>query len=154
MKALSIQHPWVDAILAGEKTIEIRSWETSYRGEFLLHASKAWGKKQKDLFSFIQRRYKLKLPFPEHAGENGIVGIATLESIRAVGGARGSLRKDARAALAEPRDFGLPGWRLTNVRPLEFIPCNGALGLFNVSPEVEAQVLAQLGRSLESSPAL
>jgi hypothetical protein len=149
MKALSIQHPWVDAILAGEKTIEIRSWETTYRGEFLLHASKAWGKKQRDLFGFIEREYKLKLPFPEHAGQNGIVGIATLESIRSLGG-RGSIRKEARAALAEPADLGLPGWRLINVRALDFIPCAGALKLFNVPPEVEAQVLAQLGRSLIS----
>jgi hypothetical protein len=149
MKALSIQHPWIDAILAGEKTIEIRSWEHSYRGEFLLHAAKAWGKKQKDLFKFISRQYGVKLPFPEYAGQNGIVGIATLESIRPLGGARGSIRKEARAALAEPRDLGLPGWRLTNVRTLNFIPCDGKLGLFNVSPEIETAVLAQLSRSLD-----
>ena len=150
MKALSIQHPWVDAILAGEKTIEIRSWEHPYRGEFLLHAGKAWGKKQRDLYDFVERRYKVRLPFPEHTGQNGIVGIATLEAIRPLG----STRKEARAALAEPADFGLFGWRLTNVRPLDFIPCNGLLGLFNATPEVEAQVVAQLGRTLEASPAL
>jgi hypothetical protein len=149
MKALSIQHPWVDAILSGDKTIEVRSWETAYRGEFLLHASKAWGKKQKDLFKFIERQYGVKLPFPEYAGQNGIVGIARLESIRSV-----VSRKEVRAALAEPFDLGLSGWRLTNVLPLDFIPCNGALQLFNVTPEVEAQVVAQLGRALETSPAL
>ena len=38
MKALSIRHPWVDLILAGSKTIEIRTWSTRYRGPVLLHA--------------------------------------------------------------------------------------------------------------------
>ena len=140
MKALSIQHPWVDAILSGAKTIEIRSWEHPYRGEFLLHAGKAWGRKQKELFGFIERNYGLRLPPPIHAGQNGIVGIATLRAIRPLG----STSKEARSALAEPADFGLFGWRLADVRPLDFIPCNGALGLFNVTPEVEALSLIHI----------
>lgn len=141
MKALSIQRPWIDAILAGEKTIEVRKWETKYRGPFLLHASKAWGRKQKELFAFVEERYGVNLPPPSHAGENGIMGIATLSLIRPVG------IESARAALAESSDFGLYGWKLTDVRPLDFIPCTGALQLFKVPPEVEAQVLAQLGHS-------
>src|ERR1700730_8989877 len=31
MKALSIRHPWIDLILAGSKTIEIRTWLTRPR---------------------------------------------------------------------------------------------------------------------------
>jgi ASCH domain len=36
--ALSIKQPWVNLILSGRKTIEVRSWPTRYRGELWLHA--------------------------------------------------------------------------------------------------------------------
>jgi len=36
-KALSIRHPWLELILLGRKTLEIRSWPTSYRGPIYLH---------------------------------------------------------------------------------------------------------------------
>lgn len=39
MKALSVRQPWAQLILAGVKTIEVRSWATSYRGELLICAS-------------------------------------------------------------------------------------------------------------------
>lgn len=37
--ALSIRQPWVELILSGRKTIEVRSWPTQHRGELWLHAS-------------------------------------------------------------------------------------------------------------------
>ena len=39
-KALSIQQPWVELILLGRKTIEVRSWSTVHRGSLWLHAGK------------------------------------------------------------------------------------------------------------------
>ena len=41
MKALSIKEPWASLIAAGVKSIETRSWQTSYRGELAIHASLA-----------------------------------------------------------------------------------------------------------------
>lgn len=38
--ALSIRQPWVELILQGRKTIEVRTWFTQYRGELYLHAGK------------------------------------------------------------------------------------------------------------------
>ncbi len=40
MKALSLKQPWAELIVSGKKTIEIRSWNTKFRGEFIVHASK------------------------------------------------------------------------------------------------------------------
>src|SRR3989344_6676818 len=40
MKALSLKQPWAELILQGRKKIEIRAWNTKFRGEFLIHASK------------------------------------------------------------------------------------------------------------------
>lgn len=41
MKALSIRQPWAWAIVNGHKTIENRTWATTYRGPLLIHASKS-----------------------------------------------------------------------------------------------------------------
>jgi len=40
MKCLSLKQPFADLLAHGEKTIELRKWNTSFRGEFLIHASK------------------------------------------------------------------------------------------------------------------
>jgi len=36
MKALSVHQPWASQIAAGSKTIETRTWPTSYRGDLLI----------------------------------------------------------------------------------------------------------------------
>lgn len=38
MKCLSVSQPFADLIVSGQKTIELRSWNTKFRGEFLIHA--------------------------------------------------------------------------------------------------------------------
>jgi predicted transcriptional regulator len=40
MKCLSLKQPYADLLALGEKTIELRKWNTKFRGEFLIHASK------------------------------------------------------------------------------------------------------------------
>jgi hypothetical protein len=39
MKALSVRQPYASAILAGVKTLEIRSWQTHYRSDLLICAT-------------------------------------------------------------------------------------------------------------------
>ncbi|MFB5646865.1 MAG: ASCH domain-containing protein, partial [Candidatus Nitrosomaritimum yanchengensis] len=38
MKCLSVSQPFADLIISGNKTIELRNWNTAFRGEFLIHA--------------------------------------------------------------------------------------------------------------------
>jgi hypothetical protein len=40
MKVLSLKQPFAELILNGKKTIELRKWNTNFRGEFLIHSSK------------------------------------------------------------------------------------------------------------------
>ena len=40
MKCLSLKQPFADLLAFGEKTIELRKWNTKFRGKFLIHASK------------------------------------------------------------------------------------------------------------------
>ena len=40
MKCISLKQPYADLLASGKKTIEIRKWNTNFRGPFLIHASK------------------------------------------------------------------------------------------------------------------
>jgi hypothetical protein len=40
MKCLSLKQPYADLLVSGDKTIETRTWNTKFRGQFLVHASK------------------------------------------------------------------------------------------------------------------
>lgn len=40
MKCLSLKQPYAELVASGKKTIELRKWNTKFRGEFLVHASK------------------------------------------------------------------------------------------------------------------
>lgn len=39
MKCLSLKQPFAELLASGRKTIELRSWNTRFRGQFLIHAS-------------------------------------------------------------------------------------------------------------------
>lgn len=41
MRALTVRQPWAAMLVAGEKTIELRSWPTEHRGDLLICASAA-----------------------------------------------------------------------------------------------------------------
>lgn len=41
MKALSVRQPWASMIASGEKTIEVRTWSTNYRGPLVICVSKS-----------------------------------------------------------------------------------------------------------------
>jgi hypothetical protein len=40
MKCLSLKQPFAELLVSGKKTIELRKWNTKFRGKFLIHASK------------------------------------------------------------------------------------------------------------------
>ena len=40
MKCLSLKQPFADLLALREKIIELRKWNTKFRGKFLIHASK------------------------------------------------------------------------------------------------------------------
>ena len=40
MKCLSLRQPFAYLLAAGKKTVELRNWNTNFRGEFVIHASK------------------------------------------------------------------------------------------------------------------
>jgi hypothetical protein len=40
MKCISLKQPYANLLVSGKKTIETRTWNTKFRGQFLVHASK------------------------------------------------------------------------------------------------------------------
>jgi len=52
MKALSIKQPFAELILSGRKKIELRKWNTKFRGTFYIHASKIPDEKAMEKFKF------------------------------------------------------------------------------------------------------
>lgn len=40
MKCLSLKQPYVELLAAAKKTIEVRTWNTKFRGQFLVYAPK------------------------------------------------------------------------------------------------------------------
>ncbi len=51
MKCLSIKQPFAELIVSGKKTIELRTWNTKFRGEFLIHASQKLDKEICQLYN-------------------------------------------------------------------------------------------------------
>lgn len=81
MKALSIKQPWAWLIANGYKDVENRTWNTNYRGEFLIHASGTF-----DLYGYECVRIGIRnqqldivdLPPLYKYQCGGIVGIAAI----------------------------------------------------------------------------
>jgi hypothetical protein len=48
MKCLSLNQPYAELLVSGKKTIELRNRNTSFRGKFLVHASKNTDKKRSE----------------------------------------------------------------------------------------------------------
>lgn len=129
MKALSIRHPWIDVILSGSKTVEIRTWATRYRGRILLHASGAYGISERE----AAIRLKVRPPDPETL--SAIVGHATLTECRPV------QSQDWAAACLPPLEGRLWAWVLADPRPIGPIAHAGARTLFDVE---DTEVLAAI----------
>lgn len=104
MKAISIKQPWANLIASGEKTIETRTWKTSYRGPLLIVSSKT----------------------PDIAPAGQALAIATLIDCRPM-----SILDEPAAHCS--KYIGAFSWVLESIRKIEPFPVLGQPGLFDVS---------------------
>lgn len=118
MKSLSLKQPWAELILQGKKKIEIRKWNTKFRGVFLIHASKNSDKKAMKKFGF------------ENLPIGGIVGKAELIDVKKYSNEE-EFEKDKALHLAA-KEFGSYGFILKNAERLEFKQLKGKLNFFDV----------------------
>ena len=131
LKALTIKQPWAHAILHEGKDVENRSWKRNFRGWLVIHAAGTPSR---------EARYPRGVPMPDlkTLPYSAIVGVAYVSDIRE----NVKSKWFYKPARGEKKNFG---WVLTKVRRLpKPIPCNGALGLWNVSPAVMRKIRKQL----------
>ncbi|MBQ8131800.1 MAG: ASCH domain-containing protein [Bacilli bacterium] len=57
MKVLTIKQPFATLIAEGLKEYEFRTWKTSYRGEFLIHAGKGIDKEAMKRYEHLNLTY-------------------------------------------------------------------------------------------------
>ena len=72
MKCLSICQPFAELIVQGKKTIELRKWNTKFRGEFLVHAAK-------NVLTEDCKRLKIS---PEEIVTGAIIGKVNLVDVK------------------------------------------------------------------------
>jgi len=116
MKTLSIKQPWAELILQGRKKIEIRKWDTKFRGEFLIHSSKIPDKESMKKFGFEN------LPLGFIVGKAELIDVKSYENDE-------EFLKDGNLHLAE-KGWGNKGFILENPQRINKIKCNGTLGFW------------------------
>ncbi len=116
MKALSLKQPFAELVVSGRKTIELRKWNTKFRGEFLIHASKNPDESAMKRFGF------------ENLACGFIVGKAKLVDVRHYKNAEEHAKdKEFHLADIERGDYGFV---LENAQRVKEIPCKGTLNFW------------------------
>ena len=128
MKCLSISQPFADLIIFGKKTIELRKWNTNFRGEFLIHAPLKI--RMED-----SKRLKINKKFVTGA----IIGKAELYDVKKYNSEK-EIKEDKQFhyAVIDFQDK-MFGFMLRNSRQFRIpIPFKGQLGLFEAKlPKVD-----------------
>lgn len=130
--AISIRQPWAELILQGRKTIEVRSWDTDYRGPLWLHTGK-------HADPDLDRRFGITSP-----ARGAFVGRITLESISPIDKARW---ESWRSAHLDPGRYepGLLAWILSTPERLTTpVAAPGKLKIYKVDDVLTKQLSARL----------
>ena len=122
MKCLSISQPFADLIISGKKTIELRNWNTNFRGEFLIHAP---------IKIRIEDCKRLKITKKLVTGV--IIGKAELYDVKKYNSSE-EVKKDQKFHFSSKNFQGKTfGFKIKNVKPLRIpILWKGQLGFFDV----------------------
>ncbi|MDX8437775.1 MULTISPECIES: ASCH domain-containing protein [Mesorhizobium] len=122
--AVSIQQPWAELILQGKKSIEVRSWNPTYRGPVWLHTGLKVNEELDQQFG-LSGLYR-----------GGFVGRFQLANIIRFDVDRWSMWR-SRHLVEGPMIGELYGWMIREPIRMRPIPSKGKLGLFHPEPEVQ-----------------
>jgi hypothetical protein len=129
MKCLSISQPFADLIVKGKKTIELRSWNTNFRGEFLIHSPIKIRK-------YDCKRLKIKTKLATGA----IIGKAEIYDVKKYI-SKEQVRNDSNRHFVSKIFYNRKyGFCLKNAKEFRVpIPYKGKLGFFdvNLTPKIK-----------------
>ena len=122
-KCLSLKQPYAELLVSGKKTIEVRKWNTKFRGQFLVHASK-------NIDEEACKRLKIdqaKLVTGAIVGEANLYNVISYET-------KNSFLKDKNKHFASSYyDNPRYGFLVNQAKMFDIpIPISGKLGFFNV----------------------
>lgn len=118
MKALSLKQPFAELVVSGKKTIELRKWNTKFKGKFFIHASKVPDFKAMKKFEFTE------LPL------GCIVGKAQLIDVKKYSSEL-EYKRDKNKHLADST-WGRYGFVLKNAKKIKPIEAKGRLGWWEI----------------------
>jgi len=122
LKCLSVSQPFADLIISRKKTIELRNWNTNFRGEFLIHAPLK-----------IRKEDCKRLKMNEKLITGVIVGKAELYDVKRYNSIK-EIKEDQKFHFASKKFHNKTfGFMLKNAKLFRIpIPCKGQLGFFDV----------------------
>ncbi len=126
MKAITIRQPWASLIAENIKTIEIRSWQTRYRGRLYIHAGKGIDRKYlKDYENIINIK---DMPKGNIIAECNLTDCVLLDkkyidNYNKLNKHKGYILKDD--------CIGYYGWILSDIKKIKPIEINGKLSLWD-----------------------
>ena len=122
MKCLSVSQPFAELIILGKKTIELRKWNTNYRGELLIHAPLKIRKED-------AKRLKMEKKFVTGA----IVGKVEIYDVKKYDSQK-QVKSDQKFHFASKNFHDRTyGFLLKNAKAFRVpVPYKGQLGLFEV----------------------
>lgn len=126
MKCLSVSQPFASLIIHGKKTIELRRWNTSFRGEFLIHSPKKIRIKDCERLGIN----------PKNLVKGAIIGKAEIYDVKKYN-SKSELFKDSKKHHAS-KSFqnNKYGFLIKNAKAFRIpIPVKGKLGFFDVKLE-------------------
>jgi hypothetical protein len=123
LKCLSVSQPFADLIISGKKTIELRNWNTNFRGEFLIHSPLK-------IRTDDVKRLKINKKFVTGA----IIGKAQLYDVKKYNTVK-EIKLDQKFHFASKKFQNKTfGFILKDAKPFRIpIPLKGQLGFFEVN---------------------
>ena len=122
LKCLSVSQPFADLIISGKKIIELRNWNTNFRGEFLIHAPVK-----------IRTEDCKRLKINKKLVTGAIIGKAELYEVKKYNSIK-EIKTDQKFHLASKNFHDRTyGFMLKNSKSLRIpIPYKGQLGFFEI----------------------
>lgn len=122
IKALSFRQPWADLVVQGRKTLDLRTWNTLFRGTIAIYASQTIEKEACERFGID----------PDRLTTGAVIGIVDLTGVSKLDEATYYAREHQHLGGRNFHDT-LFGWEFANPLPLrDPIPTRGRLLLFDV----------------------
>ncbi|MBU3905198.1 MAG: ASCH domain-containing protein [Nanoarchaeota archaeon] len=126
MKALTIKQPYAHLIINGIKTIELRSRNTKFRGEFLVHSSK-----KSDI-----EEVKLRKLTDLETGK--VLGKVTLSEVKKYNTLKELMKDKSKCQIRSNKKWKFPvyGFILTRSMKIKPIKYKGRLGFWNCNKRI------------------